>query len=147
MANAPSAPWKYECEHDGCTFYITVSARGARGNDPGSGVQAAQIMQDHVDRYHPARKENDMNDRDAPDVDMDALAVQVVNITKEPLQRVGRALEGIAGSCSESEVWWRRKREAATTPEDVLTAAIGGAYARGAGTMASTIADAIQKNL
>ena len=53
MSNfTPSPPWKYRCEH--CDWYIVVNARGAHGNDPGSGVEAALLMRDHVAANHPS---------------------------------------------------------------------------------------------
>lgn len=46
MADAPSPPWNLCCPW--CDFYVVVNARGQRGADPGSGVQAAELMQDHI---------------------------------------------------------------------------------------------------
>jgi hypothetical protein len=56
MANAPSPPWTYYCPN-GCGFHIIVNARGAHGNDPGSGVEAALAMREHVSIAHPASSE------------------------------------------------------------------------------------------
>lgn len=50
MADPPSPPWNLRCDH--CSFYIVVNARGARGNDPGSGVQAAEMMKAHTREAH-----------------------------------------------------------------------------------------------
>jgi hypothetical protein len=50
VADPPAAPWKLLCPW--CAFYIVVNARGARGNDPGSGVEAAQLMAAHVAATH-----------------------------------------------------------------------------------------------
>jgi hypothetical protein len=50
MANPPSPPFKLPCAW--CEYFIVVNARGARGDDPGSGVQAARIMGEHVEGIH-----------------------------------------------------------------------------------------------
>jgi primosomal protein N' len=50
MADRPSLPWRLRCPW--CDFYLVVSARGMRGNDPGSGVEAAEIMADHCASCH-----------------------------------------------------------------------------------------------
>lgn len=52
MSNPPSAPWKYQCPL--CSFYITVSARGQRGSDQGSGYEAAMLMREHQEQLHGA---------------------------------------------------------------------------------------------
>ena len=46
MRYVPSPPWNLDCSW--CDFRIVVHARGAHGNDFGSGVEAARIMSDHV---------------------------------------------------------------------------------------------------
>ena len=43
---APSPPWTLRCTR--CDFHVLVNARGMSGNDPGSGVEAAQIMERHI---------------------------------------------------------------------------------------------------
>jgi hypothetical protein len=53
MADKPSPPWKLSCPW--CEFYLSVGARGQRGADPGSGVEAAEWMQEHIEREHPGR--------------------------------------------------------------------------------------------
>lgn len=50
MAAPPSAAWNLRCPW--CTWYIIVNARGMRGKDPGSGVEAANHMEQHVLRAH-----------------------------------------------------------------------------------------------
>lgn len=50
MANAPSPAWKLPCHW--CDWYIVVNARGMRGEDLGSGVEAAERMEEHIIRYH-----------------------------------------------------------------------------------------------
>lgn len=50
MADAPSPPWVLSCKW--CEFKIVVNARGMRGADMGSGVQAADMMEDHIIEYH-----------------------------------------------------------------------------------------------
>jgi hypothetical protein len=42
--------WKLACPW--CSFYIDVGPRGARGRDPGAGVEAAELMQDHTAHRH-----------------------------------------------------------------------------------------------
>lgn len=59
MANAPLPPWTYRCEKEGCEFFIFVNARGARGNDPGSGVEAALLMRKHLVQVHGEEEEAD----------------------------------------------------------------------------------------
>jgi hypothetical protein len=46
MADRPSPPWKLQCPW--CGWHLIVSARGQRGNDPGSGVEAALLGQRHA---------------------------------------------------------------------------------------------------
>jgi hypothetical protein len=46
MADAPSPPFELACPW--CDFYIVVNARGGRGSDLGSGVEAARLMEHHV---------------------------------------------------------------------------------------------------
>jgi len=46
----PSPPWRLRCPW--CSFLIVVNARGMRGSDPGSGVEAAEIMEAHVAERH-----------------------------------------------------------------------------------------------
>ena len=41
-----SLPWNLRCPW--CTFYIEVNARGMRGADQGAGVEAADLMREHV---------------------------------------------------------------------------------------------------
>jgi hypothetical protein len=50
MANAPSPPWTLSCPW--CGWRIAVSARGMRGNDPGSGVAAANLGREHAEDAH-----------------------------------------------------------------------------------------------
>jgi hypothetical protein len=50
MSNPPSPPWTLGCPW--CDFRIVVNARGAHGNDPGSGVEAATMMAAHVGDRH-----------------------------------------------------------------------------------------------
>jgi hypothetical protein len=47
---APSPPWRLHCAW--CDWYIEVNARGAHGDDPGSGVEAALLMMEHVEHEH-----------------------------------------------------------------------------------------------
>jgi hypothetical protein len=49
MADRPSPPFDMHCPW--CDWYIVVNARGSSGNDPGSGVEAAQMMEAHVGRH------------------------------------------------------------------------------------------------
>lgn len=53
MADAPCLPWVLSCPW--CDFKITVFARGMRGPDPGSGVEAAYLMKSHLKREHEER--------------------------------------------------------------------------------------------
>ena len=46
MADAPSPPWKLACPW--CEWAITVSARGGRGHDQGSGYAAAKLGERHA---------------------------------------------------------------------------------------------------
>lgn len=50
MAERPALPWKLHCRW--CSFYIEVSARGAHGGDPGAGVEAADLMAEHIVTAH-----------------------------------------------------------------------------------------------
>jgi hypothetical protein len=50
MADAPAPPWTLACPW--CSFSILVFARGQRGGDPGSGVEAAELMAAHAGRRH-----------------------------------------------------------------------------------------------
>jgi hypothetical protein len=50
MADAPSPPWTLPCPW--CAFKLIVFARGARGRDPGSGVEAALRMEAHAGAAH-----------------------------------------------------------------------------------------------
>ena len=50
MSGAPATPWRLPCPW--CAFYVQVAARGARGSDPGAGVQAAEVMRAHVEERH-----------------------------------------------------------------------------------------------
>ncbi len=50
MADAPSPPWKLRCPW--CEYALWVNARGGRGDDPGSGVQAASYMKAHANNVH-----------------------------------------------------------------------------------------------
>lgn len=50
MADPPSPPWTLRCPW--CPYRIVVFARGPRGNDHGSGVEAAQQMKDHAETDH-----------------------------------------------------------------------------------------------
>ena len=59
MADRPSAPWRLECPW--CDFKIVVNARGMRGEDPGSGVQAAQLMERHAKLSHGSTWEQFLN--------------------------------------------------------------------------------------
>jgi hypothetical protein len=43
-------PWTLHCAH--CDWSIIVHNRGASGSYPGAGVEAAQMMKDHVARLH-----------------------------------------------------------------------------------------------
>lgn len=45
-----STPWKLSCLW--CDFYCLVFPRGMRGQDMGSGVEAAETMKDHIEEYH-----------------------------------------------------------------------------------------------
>jgi hypothetical protein len=42
--------WTLRCAW--CDWFLVVGARGARGNDPGAGVEAAVRMQEHVEHEH-----------------------------------------------------------------------------------------------
>jgi hypothetical protein len=44
--DAPAAPWMLCCPW--CEWSVWVNARGARGRDPGSGVEAALMGQRHA---------------------------------------------------------------------------------------------------
>lgn len=48
--SAPSPPWTLRCPW--CTYHLIVHARGARGNDRGAGVEAAELMRAHVAAAH-----------------------------------------------------------------------------------------------
>lgn len=48
--DAPSVAWNLCCPW--CGWYIVVNARGMRGEDMGSGVEAAQAMRAHVEFSH-----------------------------------------------------------------------------------------------
>jgi len=50
VSDRPSAPWTLRCKW--CPQAIIVNARGARGEDPGSGVEAAHLMAAHVASAH-----------------------------------------------------------------------------------------------
>jgi hypothetical protein len=50
MTATVAAPWKLHCAW--CSFYLYVGARGMRGNDPGAGVEAANLMRDHIETEH-----------------------------------------------------------------------------------------------
>jgi len=50
MADKPSPPWKLQCPW--CDWYAMVSARGMRGSDMGSGVEAALAGEQHAQKYH-----------------------------------------------------------------------------------------------
>lgn len=50
MADAPSAPWTLRCPW--CPWICIVNARGMRGDDPGSGVEAANLGADHAAKAH-----------------------------------------------------------------------------------------------
>lgn len=50
MRGAPSPPWTLRCAW--CPYAVEVNARGMRGNDPGSGVEAARLMTRHVNEQH-----------------------------------------------------------------------------------------------
>ena len=50
MADKPSPPWYAHCPW--CPYVLTVNARGMRGRDPGSGVEGARVMTEHVEREH-----------------------------------------------------------------------------------------------
>lgn len=50
MANAPSPPWTLKCYW--CDFSIIVNARGMHGKDQGSGVEAGNLMKDHIEEVH-----------------------------------------------------------------------------------------------
>lgn len=49
-ANAPSPPFRLLCAW--CEFYIVVNARGAHRGDQGAGVEAADLMREHVEDAH-----------------------------------------------------------------------------------------------
>ena len=46
MADAPSPPWKLQCPW--CDWYALVFPRGMRGNDMGSGYEAAMEGERHA---------------------------------------------------------------------------------------------------
>lgn len=46
-----SDPWKLPCTR--CDYYILVFARGMRDGDMGSGVEAAETMERHLNEFHP----------------------------------------------------------------------------------------------
>lgn len=48
----PPPPWTLRCPD--CEWSVLVFARGAHGNDPGSGVEAAQMLERHKEVAHPA---------------------------------------------------------------------------------------------
>lgn len=50
MSGVPSPPFYLRCVW--CRYSLLVHARGAHGADPGSGVQAAELMSEHVERDH-----------------------------------------------------------------------------------------------
>lgn len=50
MADKPSPPAHLHCPW--CRFEIIINARGQRGRDEGSGVEAARLMQSHAARFH-----------------------------------------------------------------------------------------------
>jgi hypothetical protein len=50
MAQPPPHSWFLDCAW--CGFRIWVNARGMRGRDPGAGVEAANLMEDHVTHVH-----------------------------------------------------------------------------------------------
>lgn len=43
-------PWRLACPW--CDYYIVVNPRGMSGNDMGSGVEAAHMMEVHVGAQH-----------------------------------------------------------------------------------------------
>ncbi len=50
MASAPSPPWFLRCPW--CGWRVSVNARGMHGNDPGSGVEAAKLGEQHAMEAH-----------------------------------------------------------------------------------------------
>ena len=42
--------WNLDCPW--CKWYIVVSARGGRGNDQGAGMEAADLMKEHITNTH-----------------------------------------------------------------------------------------------
>lgn len=46
----PPPPWTLRCPW--CEFRLLVFARGQRGDDQGSGVEAAERMAEHAERVH-----------------------------------------------------------------------------------------------
>jgi hypothetical protein len=42
--------WALHCAW--CLYYILVGDRGMRGGDPGAGVEAADLMKEHIEREH-----------------------------------------------------------------------------------------------
>jgi hypothetical protein len=52
-------PWKLYCW---CGFSIHVSARGGRGRDQGAGVEAYELMMEHLKEEHPTKTWKDYLD-------------------------------------------------------------------------------------
>jgi hypothetical protein len=50
MANPPSPTWQLRCPW--CDWLLIVGARGARGRDPGAGVEAAERATQHAAEVH-----------------------------------------------------------------------------------------------
>lgn len=46
----PSPAWKLDCPW--CDWFVWVNARGMRGADQGSGVEAARIAEQHALELH-----------------------------------------------------------------------------------------------
>lgn len=46
----PAHSWNLCCAW--CPFRVVVFARGQRGRDPGSGVEAANRMREHIEDVH-----------------------------------------------------------------------------------------------